>query len=167
MLKRFDCPIIVFIPLPRPGSIPVTDALFEEFTSYMEVIALYKCQINVAGDFNIHVGRDSEAHSVRLNEIIDSFGCIQQVPHVPMQRGGGTLDLIITKTDHSISVLFVDPQSMISDHSLIRWRLPFAHQPPIVEIREVRNWCKVNRDDFRSALGSSKLCDSHFVSGHS
>ena len=111
-------------------------------------------------DFNIHIERDSEAHSVRLNEIIDSFGCIQQVPHVLTQREGRTLDLIITMSDQSVSELFVDLPSIISKHSLIHWCPPFAHQPPIVEIREVRSWHKVNRDDFRSALGSSKLCDS-------
>ena len=57
------------------------------------------------------------------------------------------------KSDQSASKLFVDPPSIISDHSLIGWCLPFAHQPPIIEMREVRSWCKVNRDDFRSALG--------------
>ena len=48
----------------RPSSIPVTEAFFEEFTSYMEVIALYKFQNIVVGDFNFHVERDSEAYSV-------------------------------------------------------------------------------------------------------
>ena len=59
-------------------------------------------------DFNIHVERDSEAHSVRLNEIIDSFECVEKVSHVSTQREGGTLDLIITKWDQSVSELFVD-----------------------------------------------------------
>ena len=44
----------------------------------MEVIALYKCDNVVAGDFNIHVERDSEVYSVRLNEIINSFGCVSK-----------------------------------------------------------------------------------------
>jgi len=40
----------------RPGSVVVTDAFFTELSAYLEVFALYKCQILVAGDFNIHVG---------------------------------------------------------------------------------------------------------------
>ena len=83
----------------RTGSAPVMEAFFEELTSDMEVIALYKCKIIIAGDFNIHVVRDNEAHSVRLNKIIDSFRCVQQVPDVATQREGGMLDLIIMKLD--------------------------------------------------------------------
>jgi len=41
----------------RPGSSAVTDAFFTELSTYLEVFALYKCQILVAGDFNIHVER--------------------------------------------------------------------------------------------------------------
>jgi len=39
------------------GSSAVTDAFFTELSTYVEVFALYKCQILVAGDFNIHVER--------------------------------------------------------------------------------------------------------------
>ena len=46
----------------RPGTVTATEAFFEEFTAYMEVLARYKCRIIVAGDFNIDVERDSEAH---------------------------------------------------------------------------------------------------------
>ena len=32
---------IAVLPIYRPGSVPVTEAFFEEFTAYMEVIALH------------------------------------------------------------------------------------------------------------------------------
>ena len=75
------------------------------------MLALYKCQIVVTGDFNIHVERVGDAHSVRLNDIITSFGCVQNVPLVPAQREGGTLDLVI-KSEQSICELSVDPPSI-------------------------------------------------------
>ena len=50
---------IAVLRIYRPGSAPVTEAFFEELTSYMKVIGLYKYQIIVAGDLNIHVERDS------------------------------------------------------------------------------------------------------------
>ena len=118
----------------------------------MQIIAPYKCQIIIAGDLNIHVERCSEAHSVRLNEINNSFGYIQQVPHVPTQCEGGTLDLVIMKSNQSVSERFVDSPSIISDHRLIHWCLPFTYQSPIIKIREVKSWCKENRDDFISVL---------------
>ena len=66
----------------------------------------------VTGDFNIHVERVGDAHSVRLNDIITNFGCVQNVPLVPAQREGGTLDLVITKSEQSICELSVDPPSI-------------------------------------------------------
>jgi len=44
--------------LYRPGSTvstAITDNFFTELTSYLEVLALYKCQVVIAGDFNIRV----------------------------------------------------------------------------------------------------------------
>ena len=143
----------------RPRSKPVTDAFFDELTSYLEVLSLYNCQTVVTGNFNICIERTDDAHSERLRNIIRSFGCVQNEPLVPTQRGGGTLDLLITKSEQCITELFVDPPSIISDHSLICWCVPFAHQPPIVETRDVRCWKKVSRDEFRSALVSSNLSD--------
>ena len=39
---------------------------FTELAAYLEVFALYKCQILVAGDFNIHVERAEATDTVRL-----------------------------------------------------------------------------------------------------
>jgi len=52
----FDSTVAVLL-IYRPGSAVVTDAFFTELSAYLEVFALYKCQILVAGDFNIHVER--------------------------------------------------------------------------------------------------------------
>ena len=123
------------------------------------MLALYKCYIVATGDFNISMERTGDALSDRLTDIISSFGCVQSVPLVPTPREGSTLDLLITKSEQPITELFVDPPSIISDHSLIRWCVPYAHQPSIVETKDVRCWGKVSRDEFRSALLSSNLCD--------
>jgi hypothetical protein len=47
--------------------------------SYLEVIALYKGQILIAGDFNIHTDNASYSAAIRLNDILDSFDCTQHV----------------------------------------------------------------------------------------
>ena len=80
----------------RPGSTAVTDALFTELSTYLEVFALYKCQILVAGDFNIHAERAGDVEAVRLRDLLQSFDCVQQVPLIPTHREGGTLDLLVT-----------------------------------------------------------------------
>ena len=80
----------------RPGSTAVTDAFFTELSTYVEVFALYKCQILVAGDFNIHAERAGDVEAVRLRDLLQSFDCVQQVPLIPTHREGGTLDLVVT-----------------------------------------------------------------------
>ena len=46
-------------------------------------------------------------------------------------RNGGTLDLVITKSEQRLEDLTVAPP-VISDHSLLSWRLSFIQQPPIL-----------------------------------
>src|SRR5208282_4055443 len=45
---------VVVLLIYRPGSESVTEIFFTELTKYLEAIALYKCQIVIAGDLNIH-----------------------------------------------------------------------------------------------------------------
>ena len=81
----------------RPSTTPITDMFFA--VELPGVVALYKCQIIVAGDLNIHVERGaSDLHAVKLHELLDSFDCLQHVPHIPTHRDGGTLDLVIHLT---------------------------------------------------------------------
>src|SRR6218665_4192933 len=42
----------------RPGSQLVTDLFYKELANHLETLALYKCQIILAGDLNIRLERD-------------------------------------------------------------------------------------------------------------
>ena len=150
---------VVVLLLYRPGSVGATETFYSELTQYLEVLALYKCQIIIDGDFNLHVEKTTDPHTVRFSELLDSFGCIQHVPAVPTHRDGHTLDLVITKSEQVIDELAVDPPNVISDHSVISWRVPFDQQPPITQNREIRGWSKMDADGFRAALFRSELCD--------
>ena len=94
-----------------------------------------------------------------LHDIIASFDCFQQVPLQPTHRGGGTLDLVITKVKQEVLDMTIDPSDVISEHSIVSWRVPFHHQHPIVLELECRHWSKLNTDEFQSALINSELCD--------
>ena len=80
----------VVLLVNRPGSAAIADVSFTELTTYLEVVALYKCQIVIAGDFNIHVEKDNDAAAIRLLELLNSFDCVQNVPQTPAHRDGGT-----------------------------------------------------------------------------
>ena len=79
----------------------------------------------MAGVFNIHVERPDDSHAMRLREVLSSFDCVQHVPHNPTHRDEGTLDLVITKSEQVVNDITVNPPDMISDHSIISWRLIF------------------------------------------
>ena len=113
-----------------------------------------------AGDLNVHVEDATNNNTVKLTDILDSFACTQHVPLIPTHRDGDTLDLIITKSEQTLHDVVVDPPNVISDHSLISWRLPLQHQPPIAVYRRTRRWMKLDKDGFRDALLNSELCST-------
>ena len=90
--------------------------------------------------------------------MFSSFLRTHHVPFTATHTRGGTLDLVITKSDQLVEELQVDPLGVLSDHSLISRCMPIQRQPPIVHQCEVRSWSKVDRDEFRAALLSSDLC---------
>ena len=132
--------------LYRPESAVVTDVFFEELSTWLEAIALYKYQIVIAGDFNINMEIADDRRATALRDLLASFDCIQHVPLQPTHRDGGTLDLVVTKAEQDVDDLTVDPPGVISDHSVINWSLHFHHQPPIVLKREARRWSKLNKE---------------------
>ena len=110
---------IVSLVIYRTG--PINDLFFSEFSSVLETVAVYNCCIAITGDFNIHVDDPADAHAKTFKEYLDSFNMVQSVVG-PTHNCGHTLDLVITRSDLSPSVINVElPQ--ISDHSLVLFQL--------------------------------------------
>ena len=118
--------VVVFL-IYRPSSVAILEVFFSDLTRCQEIIALYKCQVVIAGDFNIHVEKTSDSAWSNFLDLVTSFDCVQNVPLEPTHRDGETIDLVITKSDHTLDNLKIDPPGVISDHSLVSWNLPF-HQ---------------------------------------
>jgi len=60
-----------------------SDTFFTELRTYLELLALYKCQIVVAGDFNIYAERSHDSATVWLPDLLFSIGCVQNIPLKP------------------------------------------------------------------------------------
>ena len=122
-------------------------------------MALYKCQIIVAGDFNIHVENKDDSNASRLLDLLASFDCVQHAVG-PTHTCGGTLDhiYIYTREDQIVTELRVDPAGIISDHGFITWKINFTSNPPIASRKAIRSWKRVNWTEFRQALKDSPLC---------
>jgi len=149
--------IILFLLIYRPGSQPVTTLFFDELTSALEMLVIYSCQLIIAGDINIHVEDTSDPHTISLMNILLSFDLIQHIS-VPTHVSEGTLDLVITHQDQMLTDVCVDPPDIISDHSLVVWKLPLNRRRPIYIHHRFRDWRRVNRTLFRAALLDSALC---------
>ncbi|ESO12371.1 hypothetical protein HELRODRAFT_158881 [Helobdella robusta] len=102
----------------RPGSKLVTSLFFGELTSVLEHLFALGDGLIVAGDFNIHIERPGDTHSINLLEIFDSFQ-LTNVVNEPTHNLGGTLDLVASTPDTSLSNCRVDPSGVYSDHGLI------------------------------------------------
>ena len=53
----------------------------------------------VAENFNIRVEKPPKRNAARLTNVLNTSVCTQNVPHMPTQREGGTLDFVITKLE--------------------------------------------------------------------
>ena len=100
-----NCYFIV-LGVDRPGSVAVTSSFFTELSCLFEKLSVYRCNIVICGDFNLHVDSAQCTDAAKLQHLLDSFNCKQ---HVTQQthRDGHTLDLVITRTDTDVAELTV------------------------------------------------------------
>ena len=77
---------VIVLLIYRPESVAPNELFCKELISYLVVLVLYKCQVIVAGDLNIHMERSTSANAVKLQNIIDSFDCAQHMLLTPTQR---------------------------------------------------------------------------------
>jgi len=91
--------------------------------------------------------------------MIPSIKSCQNVPPMPTHRAGGSLDLIITKSDQPVDSITVQPPDILLDPACCHGncRLTCLIQSRLTEIRR---WKKLDVDEFRTALLQPELCDA-------
>ena len=110
----------------------------------------------IGGDINIHMKDVRDADTQRLASPFDAFDLRQHV-NAPTRLLGGTLDLVATFWECSVTDVSVDPAGVISDHSLITCRLPSSRHTNPPPTRVVRGWRKFDRLTFTQAVGENSL----------
>jgi hypothetical protein len=109
---------MLFIVVYRP---PGTACQFlTDFRMLLEALTLIKCDVIIAGDFNIHVDSPSDPWARSLNDLLESHGW-KQLIHQPTHTGNHTLDLLIIRTDAimQIPTISVLVSEGVSDHFAI------------------------------------------------
>jgi hypothetical protein len=149
---------LAYVVVYRSTSRAPTELFFEELTLLLEIVAAYRCEIVICGDFNIHVNDAADQHVCRFTEILESFDLVQVV-NEPTHREGNTLDLVIVRRDCQPADCAVQPPNIISDHGLVTCRFPSASFAAQRHTRCIRPWKKLDRPAFTALLRSSALCD--------
>jgi len=88
---------LVFVVIYRPGSQALREPFFSELTTLFDVLVTYSADIVITGDFNIHVDKENNSHTRKLNDLLSSFDLVQSVTG-PTHLAGHTLDLVITRS---------------------------------------------------------------------
>ena len=128
-------------------------------------MASFASPIFVAGDLNVRFDRPNDVSTVRVNDLLSSYGATQHV-NQPTHTLGGILD-VITGDDCRPTCVDVDNPGL-SDHSLVRWLFNLRlSSEPVYEERERRLWRHFDPELFRSSLSSSCLCDANSFTGQS
>ena len=111
----------------------------------------------ITGDFNVHIDVPDDPDTVKLLDLLESFGLHQHVT-VPMHKFGHTLDLIITQQSEHIVNDSPWGNRFISDHSSVVCSLFTAKPDLTVEKVQFRKLNSINLELFRKDLTDSELC---------
>ena len=136
-----------------------TNTFFSEFSDYLESIILSKEQLLITGDFNIHVDVATDSDSIKLQDLLESFGLQQHVSH-PTHIHGHILDLTITRQSDRIIRIPPSVDRYFSDHAAVVCRIHSDKPSLTVKTVSYRKWKSVNVESLNNDLVASDLCQN-------
>ena len=98
------------------------------------------------GDFNIHINKPIEPHTITFLDFLDSFNLISHVQW-PKHRSGHALDLLISNQDDT-SIKLVTKGYMLSDHIIIDSTIEVQHNKLTTRLIKYRKFKDINKDLF-------------------
>jgi len=140
----------------RPGSVAVSAEFFQELSKTLDKLATMCPALIIAGDLNVRLDRPSDPASSQLTDLLSARGLSCRV-HEPTHELGGLLDVVATRDDLPIPTVQVIDVGL-SDHHMLCWSMPMDRPAPVYTSSVHRPWRKVNIDELRSAIRTSRLC---------
>ena len=148
----------IVVVLYRPGSEAVQQKFYDELAAVLDRFAAYQMPIYVAGDFNVRLDRPDDPHAIQLRLLVDCYGLVLHDTG-PTHQLGGTLDAVITHDDQNGRPAGVTVADVgLSDHYLLRWEVNTVRDSPTPVAVSSRQWRRLDLEQFRSALSTSRLC---------
>lgn len=152
----------------RPGII--NEAFYSDFDEFIGTIFLKFAKIMLCGDLNIHLDNSKSRNSIKLGELISSYG-LSQIVTVPTHKAGHLLDVVICShkmvEDSSVKINKLDASIFPScDHLPIIFNLKNNSQKSANELKTItfRNLRGIVTEDFRNDLScelSELVCETN------
>jgi len=102
-----------------------------DFDDYLDELIQLPGKLIIAGDFNIHVEDPQDPDTCKFKAVLDRHNLRQWVDS-PTHTGGGTLDLVLTRSHDcdaiNISNTEVHSTATSSDHLLVKFSCTFSHE---------------------------------------
>jgi hypothetical protein len=147
---------LVIILLYRTG--PVTNFFFDELAFILNEFAAEPCPVLVTGDFNIHIEKSNDPHTLTLLNLLSAYGFSCRV-NGPTHDLGGTLDVVFSRDEPPlIEVSVADPG--LSDHHLVTWALFCDRPSPAYASSFCRPWNRLDLGRLQRELSASALCNA-------
>lgn len=142
----------------RPPKSPVNNCniseFLVEFSSLLEKTITSPGHLIIAGDFNIHVDKESDSDATKFQDMITSFGLVNIV-NQPTHDKGHTLDLLlIREEDPCLSFASVD-YTLPSDHAVVHATTCVRRPNNVKTVKKHRNLKSICMDDLRNLLRPS------------
>ena len=87
---------IIYRPPPSKQNGFRNSIFFDEWSKYLDNIAIIPYDVIITGDLNFHVDIKSDVEARRFCSILNSHGLTQHV-NSATHKGGHTLDLVISR----------------------------------------------------------------------
>jgi len=154
VVRQFSAIVVLVY---RPGSAAIQQSFFDELAAVLDRVAVYQEPIYVMGDFNVRLDRDDDPHADQLRLLVDCYGLTLHDTE-PTHRLGGTLDVVITHNSTGCPDHVAVKDVGLSDHFLLSWEVSTARAAPLSVPVCSRPWRRLDIEQFRAALSSSRLC---------
>jgi len=140
----------------------VSSLFFDDLARTYEFLTNRLSPIVLVGDANVRLDRPTDPSALRFNDLVESFALRQHVTGATHILGG-TLDVVVTKSDDTPSSLIVTDVGL-SDHYLVTWYVNMRRTSARTYVTsERRLWKNLDVASFRSALCSSALCTANLT----
>ncbi|XP_070541651.1 uncharacterized protein [Ptychodera flava] len=142
---------VLYRPPHSSKNTSTTNQFIAEFTSLLESEVPSPGHLLIAGDFNFHVDDTSSPDAVKLHDLLECMG-LQQHVHTSTHVKGHTLDLLVTRTtDQHLHSVRTD-NSLISDHSLVHFKLKVQRPANTMLKISRRSYDKMDGADLHNKL---------------